>query len=42
MYVTASHNYANEGDQVPLYIWKMVYDIDILGYFHAHLCGTNF
>lgn len=27
MYVTASHNYANEDDQIPLYTLKSLYDI---------------
>lgn len=39
IYVTASCNYASEDDQIPLYILKSLYDIYIIGYFHAHLYG---
>lgn len=42
MYVTASHNYVSDDDQIPLYILKSLYEIHIIGYFYAHLCGANF
>lgn len=42
MYVTASHNYANEDDQIPLYTLKSLYDISIIGYSHDHFCGADF
>lgn len=41
MYVTAGHNYVDD-DQIPLYIFKSPYQIYIISYFHAHLCGANF
>lgn len=42
MYVTASHNYVNDDDQIPLYIFKSLYEIYIIGYSRAHLYGANF
>lgn len=42
MCVTASHNHASDDDQILLYIFKSLYDIYIIGYFCAHLCGGNF
>lgn len=39
MYVTASHNDADDGDQIPLYIWRHLRDIDIRSYLSTYLCG---